>query len=230
MKYFATIIALLLSSTVCFAQELTQDEKSWIAAIQPFFLEAKAANINAAVGLDHESESGTSPVAMIYRPKEQQCLFMLAAKDSYASDVLQGVMPTSEGKEVARAATAAHEYGHCVHNVLVASKAPGSEALPPPGTPQAERLADVFALAWFAKNRPADFASAHKFWTQLRKGVGNSASHNTLKAITASKSLNDDMARNPASPMDYAMNIVLNVPLPKPIAPEQVAMAQNSSK
>jgi hypothetical protein len=223
MQKFLALLMAACASFSALADDVTLDEKGWIKAVQPYYVEAKAANIDSIVGLIADPQSGDSPVSMMFKQREQQCVFLVASRKNFASQYLQDLMNTSGGREVARAAAVAHEYGHCIHNIRLAQKWPGSEALPPAKNPVSESIADVFALAWFAKNRPEDFEQALQFMRRLRDMRGQGKLYEDAYAfVNKAANLRELMAARPADPFDYAVHIVMKLPLPD--APAQTAM------
>lgn len=213
------IFAMFMSS-VAFAQ-VTPEEQEWIQALSPILAEARQANIKAAIVIKSDGQPGDSPAALAYRPATKQCVFILAVRGNPLSATVQNYLPGTHGNQVSMLAIAAHEYAHCLQFAtklnLVAdtSGVNGTATLESTSTAEDEGFADVYALAWFAQNRPEDFELAYRFFKTLRaegKSSGNDR-YNVKRFLVKTKDFPEIMRTTKASPVEFANNVVYGTPL-----------------
>lgn len=200
-KLIKTIAAALAAAAIpgiAAAQELSPDEQRWVSTINIFHAEAAAAGMRLQIGRVVDAPSGSSPVAAKFA--DGVCTVILAVRGNPASAVVQGHLPGAYGAAVARAAAVAHEYGHCVHMAAIAN----GMALPPALSPTGEAMADVFALAWFARRSPDDYPHAVRFFKSLRGGVLSVNYADNLRAVEAVRKADAERAE---SPLVYAVAV-----------------------
>ncbi len=213
MKKLLVALALLCAPFLALADdEYTPDEHAWLRAVAPFYNEAKSFGIDSYVGVVTDAKPGQSPVSMMYKSDTHQCVFVVAARDNFMSRTIDDLLPHAPAS-VVRAATIAHEYGHCVIRTMKLNHSLGYELLPNTETPQDERLADTFALAWYARNQPEHYETVQRFFHTLRSKFSDDM-HPSLDIIDSLKDLPERMANKPGTPMQWAMYLDLGAPMP----------------
>lgn len=174
-RIFLTAALLILSPLICQAQ--SAKEANWLKAITPFYQAASALGIQAKVAIVANPQPGDSPVSM--RFDKGVCEFILSVRNNPVATSIERLVRT----DVARIAMVAHEYGHCLHNTAIASG-----ALKKSSPEFAEALADAFAIAWMAQNRPADLEETVAFFKELRERFVPEDYVMSLSAVKAAES------------------------------------------
>lgn len=181
----------LLALTGAHATPLTPDEQGWLNAVSVFTPDAKAAGMTLEVERETAPKSGSSPVAAEYR--SGKCVIILSARGNPASVLVQQLVMGPSAPAVARVASVAHEFGHCAH-LHALNKGQGN--LPAAFSPDAEALADAYALAWFASNSPSNFGTALAFFRKLRADASSkyAASRDAVERMAGAQATDQPLA------------------------------------
>lgn len=146
------------------APDLTADENAWIQAISIFSTDAKANGMELAVERIVNPGSGVSPVAAEF--KDGKCVIRLAVRGNPVSAKVQDLVKAPSAGAVARVASVAHEFGHCLHEQALER---GTAGLPATHSADSEALADTYALLWMRANAPSHYQTAVMFFRKLRE-------------------------------------------------------------
>jgi hypothetical protein len=107
-----------------------------------------------------DPKDGTSPIASTLLGG--RCVFVVAvAGNSYNDRMLS----YARNPATARLVSVAHEFAHCLHHAALRRGEPNQ---PPPQSPQAEAMADTFAVLWVYCMRNDRFSDALTFLRAIR--------------------------------------------------------------
>lgn len=161
MKRILSFIAFALFTCLAHAQDMNRQEQAWMQSVGIFAHDAKAMGMTLEV--ERILNPGTvSPVAAEY--EKGVCRIRLAVRNNPMAAQVESLVNAPSGDAVARVASMAHEFGHCVH----AQALEKGEDLPSIHSAESEAMADVYALAWIAYNARSHFPTALAFFRKLR--------------------------------------------------------------
>ncbi len=155
------LLAALLAATIAApAAAFTADETAWIETINDFAADVADMGIPTSIALIKDADDKTSPVSMAWMGG--RCVFIVSvAGNSYSQEVQR----YARSAATARLAAVAHEYWHCLQ---VRGIERGDADMPPVRSPQAEAMADAFAVLWIYCTHPDRYRDALAFFRKLR--------------------------------------------------------------
>lgn len=233
MKMKIAFITLAMLAPVLAYGQSTEEENKWTESIRPFYSDAISIGLKPVINVMIDQTDGHTPAFTRFNAETKTCTFVVAIRNNRATEVVLANQKTEKEKEIARTAIFAHEYGHCLKflNDYTAKKTDkdGDQfySLVKTGeihsetSREEEGAADVYALAWFAQNRPKDFEVAYNFLQYLRTNpelTGNSEGenkqdrYNVMEYILKAKNLVEVYDEKDVNPFLLAMNIVENRP------------------
>lgn len=227
----AMLTLAMLAPALSFAHP-SEDENKWVEAIRPFYSDAQAMGIKPQITIMTDQTDGATPAYTRFNAETKTCTFIVAIRNNRAADIVLAKQTTEHEKEVARMAIFAHEYGHCLkfladvehgkkagHEDKIFSAIPGE--VRSVTTNAEEGGADVYALAWFAQNRPKDFEIAFNFFQYLRTDVafvGDAAvkgsRYDVVSFLSKAKNFRELYDEKDHDPFELAMSVVETKSLP----------------
>jgi hypothetical protein len=231
MKKLFAAFAVLLVSSFSSAQNVTREENEWLKALTPIYHEATAAGIKVSIALMVDQKPGQTPAFMAFKGATKECQFVIAVRGNEAAKSLFTIARSQHERQVVMRTILAHEYSHCLQQLAdehlyahVADVQPGG-ALVSHSKVEEEAAADVFALAWTARNHPGDFHMTYQFLDWLRSvGTQDDTGRYAVQAwLKKAKNMPTLMAETSRSPFEVAMELVYGQPT---AATTKVASAQ----
>lgn len=195
-------VALILSSTLAGAAELTPLETRWLQAAAPVLAYAKRLQLPLDVIVQPQARS--SDVAMAMGFDKGRCKLVLSMRGNPdAEKTVAGIPQEQQGLFIET--MAAHEVGHCWryvqgswHSLPAGFVETGSETADDPAllaqskamreNRREEGFADLVALAWVQRFRPDDYARVYAWLDELRSQPPVArASHDTRAWVRLAK-------------------------------------------
>lgn len=197
LPYAAALAAVVLAVVLvppAHAAQLTPQETRWLRAAAPVLDYARSIDLPVDVIVQPKADAGDVPLAMGFA--RGRCKLVLSMRgNSDAEKVLGGV--AAHEQPLLIEAMAAHELAHCWRyargewNALPAGFVEtGTETARDPRllaaskamreTRREEGFADLVALAWIQRTRPAEYARVHGWLSGVRGSVATPrSSHDT---------------------------------------------------
>jgi len=176
------LVALALLPVAATATDLTAQELRWLKAGAPAIAYAKQMKLPVDIVVQPQAGPNDVPLAMGFM--DGRCKLVLTLRGNPTAEDVLHTLP-EHGRDLMIEAMTAHELGHCWRyaqndwHVLPTGFVEKDADLPADAqlaqlsrelreTRREEAYADLVALAWIQRSRPADYAAVYGWLRQLR--------------------------------------------------------------